>query len=492
MSVVRFRSGRRSASVLIVVLNAFGLAGQAAFADDAAFTEAADAIVTDWTRNFARVFRDLATRPEAEFVPAWQRKTGAWRAGLDAAAATHMPTDELADEYRTRLLYEWAVGMFYYESYYRGASANPDFTVSDSFNDYLDRVRFDGEDLLYLDEYTGFIRVFRDGLADERFEQSETLPGSAKYLTAKLEASAFFDNTAVRCWADGQAISKWFEENNADGVTDEVSNYASRCPGDTASALMAQWQDELASREDHIIEVYKSIGDVDLELHIYAPEMDRDDQTLKPAMVWLHGGGWFFGSWGWCGPCQFYKDRGMVVAQVEYRTRGRHATNIRDAFEDALDAIAWLRRNADQYGIDPERIGVSGFSAGAHLSLAAAGLAPSDAQSKPDIAVAFSGCADLTIDPYIVRMAGGMKEAAALSPVNAEPKAWPPLYMANATRDSDCNYEAALQFSEKAKAQGAEITFLTQENAGHFFLREPERSAQTRASVNAFLDAQGF
>ena len=135
---------------------------------------------------------------------------------------------------------------------------------------------------------------------------------------------------------------------------------------------------------------------------------------------------------------------------------------------------------------------MSGFSAGAHLSLATAGLAPSDAQSKPDIAVAFSGCADLTIDPYIVRMAGGMEEAAALSPVNAEPAAWPPLYMANATRDSDCNYEAALQFSEKAKAQGAEITFLTQENAGHFFLREPERAAQTQASVNAFLDAEGF
>ena len=49
-----------------------------------------------------------------------------------------------------------------------------------------------------------------------------------------------------------------------------------------------------------------------------------------------------------------------------------------------------------------------------------------------------------------------------------------------------------LTYTEKAKAQGAEITFLTQENAGHFFLREPERAAQTQASVNAFLDAEGF
>lgn len=64
--------------------------------------------------------------------------------------------------------------------------------------------------------------------------------------------------------------------------------------------------------------------------------------------------------------------------------------------EDALRAIRWVRYHADEYGIDPEKIGVLGFSAGGHLAVSAsthfdygrpAGDAIDATSSKPNAAI---------------------------------------------------------------------------------------------------------
>lgn len=86
-----------------------------------------------------------------------------------------------------------------------------------------------------------------------------------------------------------------------------------------------------------------------------------------PVVVWIHGGGWFQGSRlpvpsGVSALCS----RGYAVASIDYRL-------VPDAIwpaqlQDCKGAVRWLRAHADQYGLDPDRIGAWGDSAGGHLA----------------------------------------------------------------------------------------------------------------------------
>lgn len=89
--------------------------------------------------------------------------------------------------------------------------------------------------------------------------------------------------------------------------------------------------------------------------------------TAVPVVVWIHGGGWSSGSRtpippGVAALC----GRGYAVASIEYRLTPtwRWPTQI----QDAKGAVRWLRANAATYGLDPDRIGAWGPSAGGHLA----------------------------------------------------------------------------------------------------------------------------
>ena len=85
---------------------------------------------------------------------------------------------------------------------------------------------------------------------------------------------------------------------------------------------------------------------------------------LKPLVVWVHGGGWSAGSKEH-GPAMGLLKRGYVVASINYRLSGDAVYPAQ--IEDCKAAIRWLRAHASALGIDPERIGVWGSSAGGHL-----------------------------------------------------------------------------------------------------------------------------
>ncbi|MFA6545009.1 MAG: alpha/beta hydrolase [Limisphaerales bacterium] len=99
------------------------------------------------------------------------------------------------------------------------------------------------------------------------------------------------------------------------------------------------------------------------KLDIYTPESASAGAKL-PLVVWVHGGGWQNGSKNAC-PALWLVPRGYVVASINYRLSS-HATYPAQ-IEDCKAAIRWLRANAASYGIDGERIGAWGSSAGGHL-----------------------------------------------------------------------------------------------------------------------------
>ncbi len=85
-----------------------------------------------------------------------------------------------------------------------------------------------------------------------------------------------------------------------------------------------------------------------------------------PVIIWIHGGGWAAGDKAGCPPLrQGYAQRGYAIASVNYRL-SQHA-RFPAQLQDCKAAIRWLRSNAARFGLDPERFGVWGSSAGGHL-----------------------------------------------------------------------------------------------------------------------------
>jgi acetyl esterase/lipase len=114
--------------------------------------------------------------------------------------------------------------------------------------------------------------------------------------------------------------------------------------------------------------VYKKVGDRELRLFVVNPKAWQPTDQ-RPALVLFHGGGWTGGS-----PVQFndqatyLAQRGLVCIQVEYRLVKDVPGPPIHCVQDAKSAMRWVRSHAAELGIDPQRMGAGGGSAGGHLA----------------------------------------------------------------------------------------------------------------------------
>ncbi len=104
--------------------------------------------------------------------------------------------------------------------------------------------------------------------------------------------------------------------------------------------------------------------------------------TARPAILLIHGGGWFFGNRSeMTAAAERFASAGYVVANIDYRLvpEGRFPAAVQDVF----CALAYLRAHADELMIDPSRIAAIGYSAGAHLA-AMTGVAAEDPELQDE------------------------------------------------------------------------------------------------------------
>jgi len=115
-------------------------------------------------------------------------------------------------------------------------------------------------------------------------------------------------------------------------------------------------------------QVYRSVDGLALRAWIFEPAGHSADDR-RPAIVFFFGGGWVGGT-----PKQFYPhcrdlaELGMVAISAEYRIKSKHGTTPMACVEDGKSAVRYLRANANQLGIDPDRIVSGGGSAGGHVA----------------------------------------------------------------------------------------------------------------------------
>jgi acetyl esterase/lipase len=129
--------------------------------------------------------------------------------------------------------------------------------------------------------------------------------------------------------------------------------------------------------------VYADVNGTQLHADIYEPAQKA---SAAVAVVLIHGGGWSdFDKSTMRGMGQFLARTGFVAVSVDYRLFHGNDNRWPAQLDDVQRAVRWLRANAEKYGINPERIGAFGHSAGAQL---AALLGMEDTRDNSDASLA--------------------------------------------------------------------------------------------------------
>jgi acetyl esterase/lipase len=170
--------------------------------------------------------------------------------------------------------------------------------------------------------------------------------------------------------------------------------------------------------------------------------------------------------------CDWLNSIGMTCVLVKYRVPedGRYPANVED-LEDAQQAMRMTRAHAAEWGIDPHKVGVIGFSAGAHLAVVLStrpdfqgkDVAASTIDARPDF--------QMVIYPgWLTNPAGG----ATVDPVLAPTLQVPPTFLVQAENDYTAHVENVLIYFEALKNAKvpAELHVYTQ--GGHGFGMGPK------------------
>jgi acetyl esterase/lipase len=196
-----------------------------------------------------------------------------------------------------------------------------------------------------------------------------------------------------------------------------------------------------------------------------------------PALVVIHGGAWSAGSRRMHDRLvRTLAERGFVAASVDYRLAPRSPWPAQ--LEDVRAAVRWLRAHAEEWQLDPARIGAVGFSAGGHLALLLGAMdAPEEERSsRVQAVVSFFAPTDFSQDydeqgiRLLDRLLGPefARNRRAASPVAHVDAGDPPMLLFQGTQDRLVPYTQAVHMADALTRAGVQghVTLLLGEGHG--------------------------
>jgi acetyl esterase/lipase len=232
-----------------------------------------------------------------------------------------------------------------------------------------------------------------------------------------------------------------------------------------------------------------------LQLNLARP---KEGKAPFPAVVCIHGGGFRAGSReGYNNTILTLAQNGYVAVTVSYRLAPKY--QFPAAVQDTKAAVRWVRANAKKFDIDPDRIGVTGGSAGGHLALflgVTAELKEFDGDQNPG----FSSRASCVVDVYgpsdftksygksvdagqvLPLWLGGDLTTAKAAHLRSSPLYWvtpnaAPTLCIHGTKDTYVHHEQSEWLVDKLKAAGVEAELLLLDGAGHGFKGDDAKKA---------------
>jgi acetyl esterase/lipase len=225
-----------------------------------------------------------------------------------------------------------------------------------------------------------------------------------------------------------------------------------------------------------------------------------------PAVILIHGGGWTsFDKSTMKTMAQFLARSGFVAFAVDYRLFHDNENRWPAQLDDVQRAVRWVRANADKYGLNPEKIGAFGHSAGAQL---AALLGMEETRDNSDVTLAkyssrvqavvdYSGPTDFTTerDPegmafltnfFSVDYSKHPEVWRDASPAFHTAKSNAPFLIVHGTHDESVPIAQAQEFYDKLKAAGVPVSFTTIDE-GHTF-QKPESRRRMALESRDFFD----
>lgn len=265
--------------------------------------------------------------------------------------------------------------------------------------------------------------------------------------------------------------------------------------------------DKVTVRENLL---YSSVNGTQLRLDIYEPPGQLTQR--RPAVVLIHGGGWTsFDKSTMSGMAQFLARSGFVAVPVDYRLFQDNQNKWPAQLDDVQRAVRWIRANAAVYGVDPDRIGAFGHSAGAQLA-ALLGMEQTRANSDPALAgysskvqavVDVSGPTDFTSDhdpegdAFLASFLGAdysshpelWREASPLFHVS---KNNAPFLIVHGTQDPDVPVSQSQELFEKLQSAGVPVSFVKVDDVHTFQTPEARRqlAIETLTFFNRYLVAR--
>jgi acetyl esterase/lipase len=247
--------------------------------------------------------------------------------------------------------------------------------------------------------------------------------------------------------------------------------------------------------------VYETIGGHDVLLDVYSPIVTA--QKPRPAIVLIHGGGWIaFDKNTLANMGRFLAQMGYVAFAVNYRLLQGSENRWPAQLDDVQRAVRWIRANADKYGVNSDRIGAFGHSAGAQL---AALLGMEDTRDNSDATLAkyssrvqavvdVSGPSDLTLDntpddaAFLTNFFGAdfatrpdiWRDA---SPAFHAAKNDAPFLILHGTRDQDVPMAQAQELYDKLNAAGVPVKLVKVDDVHTFTTPEARRVLLTETML---------
>jgi acetyl esterase/lipase len=252
---------------------------------------------------------------------------------------------------------------------------------------------------------------------------------------------------------------------------------------------------------------YARPGGQILKLDMARPEVGNGPY---PVVVTLFGGGWISGSrTGMRGRIRYIASHGYVAVAPSYRLAPQHPFPA--AVADVRECVRWLRRHADEFNIDPGRIGAVGYSAGGHLACMLGLASDADDFGSDDEArdgtsacvqavVNFFGPGDLAADDwsalavrkYLIPFLGGTAEQQPEAYRKASPITYitpddAPILTFQGDQDRTVPMSLSVGLHEKLREAGVQNELVIVEGQGHGW-GEPHRT-YARQQMIRFFDA---